>query len=87
MGARRFRRTRFGPANDRFPNPLRFTSRFAHRDDFEAGRVTMRERYSRDEFEEIQLALQTLTTPPCASKSSAAQPNTRILWVACGYPA
>jgi hypothetical protein len=51
----------FGPANDRFPNPLRFTSRFAYRDDFDAHRVTMRERYSRDELEEIQLALHTLS--------------------------
>ncbi|WP_433202652.1 ESX secretion-associated protein EspG [Nocardia sp. CA-107356] len=52
----------FGPANDRFPNPLRFTSRFAYRDDFDAHRVTMRERYSPDELEQIQLALHTLTT-------------------------
>jgi hypothetical protein len=42
----------FSPANDRFPNPLRFTSRFtssftssfAYRDDFESHRITMRER-------------------------------------------
>lgn len=52
----------FSPANDRFPNPLRFTSRFPYRDDFDAHRVTVRERYSRDELEEIQLALHTLTT-------------------------
>ncbi|MFI7671463.1 ESX secretion-associated protein EspG [Nocardia sp. NPDC049526] len=52
----------FNPANDRFPNPLRFTSRFANRDDFDTHRVTMRERYSSDELEEIQLALHTLTT-------------------------
>ncbi|MEV6137978.1 ESX secretion-associated protein EspG [Nocardia sp. NPDC051990] len=52
----------FSPANDRFPNPLRFTSRFAHRDDFDAHRATMRERYSSDELEQIQLALHTLTT-------------------------
>ncbi|WP_227998850.1 ESX secretion-associated protein EspG [Nocardia australiensis] len=51
----------FSPANDRFPNPLRFTSRFAYRDDFELHRVTMRERYSHDELEEIQLALNTLS--------------------------
>lgn len=35
----------FNPANDRFPNPLRFTSRFTYRDDFDIHRVTMRERY------------------------------------------
>ncbi|WP_433525849.1 ESX secretion-associated protein EspG [Nocardia pseudovaccinii] len=52
----------FNPINERFPNPLRFTSRFAHRDDFDAHRATMRERYSPDEFEKIQLALHTLIT-------------------------
>jgi hypothetical protein len=52
----------FSPANDRFPNPLRFTSRFPYRDDFDAHRVTVRERYSRDELDEIRLALHTLTT-------------------------
>lgn len=51
----------FSPANDRFPNPLRFTSRLAYRDDFEAHRGTMRERYSHDELEQIHLALHTLT--------------------------
>jgi hypothetical protein len=42
-------------------NPLRFTSRFSYRDDFEAHRVTMCERYTHDELEEIKLALHTLT--------------------------
>ncbi|MEV5839491.1 ESX secretion-associated protein EspG [Nocardia sp. NPDC052112] len=50
----------FGPEINRFPNPLRFTSRFPHRADFDAHRVTVRERYSRDE--EVRLALRTLTT-------------------------
>ncbi|WP_433602279.1 ESX secretion-associated protein EspG [Nocardia sp. CA-135953] len=44
------------------PDPLRFTSRFAYRDEFEAHRTTVRERYSRDELTEIELALDTLTT-------------------------
>ncbi|MFI7667892.1 hypothetical protein [Nocardia sp. NPDC049526] len=52
----------FSLANDRFPDPLRFTSRFAYRDDFDAHRATVRERYSPDELEEIHLALHTLTT-------------------------
>ncbi|MFX0579065.1 ESX secretion-associated protein EspG [Nocardia nepalensis] len=50
------------PSNDRFPDPLRFTSRFAYRDDFDAHKATVRERYSPEELEEIQLALHTLTT-------------------------
>ncbi|MEV6139392.1 ESX secretion-associated protein EspG [Nocardia sp. NPDC051990] len=54
----------FSPANDRFPDPLRFTSRFAYRDDFDAHRVTVRERYSPDELEEIHLALHTLSSSP-----------------------
>lgn len=54
----------FSPANDRFPNPLRFTSRFASRDDFDMHKVTVRERYSRDELEEIQFALHTLSAAP-----------------------
>jgi hypothetical protein len=49
-------------AFNRFPDPLRFTSRFARRDDFDAHRTTLRERYSRDELEQIELALHTLTT-------------------------
>ncbi|MEV4236834.1 hypothetical protein ACIBJI_18410 [Nocardia sp. NPDC050408] len=52
----------FSPANGRFPNPLRYTCRFAYRDDFDTHRVTMRERYSPDELEEIQLAVHTLTS-------------------------
>ncbi|WP_227997432.1 ESX secretion-associated protein EspG [Nocardia australiensis] len=50
------------PTNDRIPHPLRFTSRFAYRDDFDAHPATMRERYSRAELDKIQLALHTLTT-------------------------
>ncbi|AHH21066.1 EspG family protein [Nocardia nova SH22a] len=51
-----------GDANDRFPGLLRFTSRFPTRDEFELHRTTVRERYSTDEFELIQVALHTLTT-------------------------
>ncbi|WP_433600996.1 ESX secretion-associated protein EspG [Nocardia sp. CA-135953] len=52
----------FNLGNDRFPDPLRFTSRFAYRDDFDAHHATVRERYSRDELTEIELALDTLAT-------------------------
>ncbi|ATL67391.1 ESX secretion-associated protein EspG [Nocardia terpenica] len=48
-------------ANDRIPSLLRYTSRFAYRDDFAAHRVTVRQRYGDEEFEQIQLALHTLT--------------------------
>lgn len=51
-----------GDANDRIPELLRFTSRFAYRNEFEAHRATVRERYDSDEFEQIQLALHTLNT-------------------------
>ncbi|MBF4999773.1 ESX secretion-associated protein EspG [Nocardia sp. BSTN01] len=51
-----------GDANDRIPGLLRFTSRFAFRDEFEAHRSTVRQRYGVDEFERIQLALHTLNT-------------------------
>ncbi|WP_329411919.1 ESX secretion-associated protein EspG [Nocardia vinacea] len=50
----------FAPGINRFPNPLRFTSRFPYREDFDAHRITVRERYSRDEG--IRVALRTLTT-------------------------
>lgn len=52
----------FSLAHDRFPDPLRFTSRFAYRDDFDAHRATVHERYSRDELADIELALDTLTS-------------------------
>ncbi|MBF6174654.1 ESX secretion-associated protein EspG [Nocardia blacklockiae] len=52
----------FSDANDRIPGLLRYTSRFALRDDFERHRSTVRARYDSDEFERIELALHTLTT-------------------------
>ncbi|GAA5068473.1 ESX secretion-associated protein EspG [Nocardia callitridis] len=50
----------YGPAHDRFPRPLRFTSRFPLRDQAAAHARAVRDRYSPDEMEEIQLALHTL---------------------------
>ncbi|MGQ4599522.1 ESX secretion-associated protein EspG [Nocardia sp. R6R-6] len=52
----------YGDANDRFPNPLHYRSRFALRDEFDAHRNTVRARYPVDELERIQLALHTLST-------------------------
>ncbi|MEV2219036.1 ESX secretion-associated protein EspG [Nocardia vinacea] len=51
----------YSEANDRFPNPLHYRSRFPLRDAFAAHRLAVRARYSRDEFEHIQLAMRTLT--------------------------
>ncbi|WP_405161836.1 ESX secretion-associated protein EspG [Nocardia sp. NBC_01499] len=52
----------YSDAHDRFPGPLRYTSRFALRDEFAAHRRAVHDRYSADELEEIQLALHTLGT-------------------------
>ncbi|WP_107654889.1 ESX secretion-associated protein EspG [Nocardia suismassiliense] len=52
----------YSDAHDRFPGPLRYTSRFALRDEFAAHRHAVRDRYTADELEEIQLALHTLGT-------------------------
>lgn len=52
----------YSAAHDRFPSPLRYTSRFAFRDEFDAHRAAVRGRYGADELEEIQLALHTLGT-------------------------
>ncbi|WP_054816381.1 ESX secretion-associated protein EspG [Nocardia arizonensis] len=52
----------YGDAHDRFPGPLRYTSRFAYRDEFRAHRAAVRARYDADELEEIRLALHTLGT-------------------------
>jgi hypothetical protein len=52
----------YSDANDRFPNPLHYRSRFALRDEFAAHRLVVRKRYSWNEMERIQLALDTLTT-------------------------
>ncbi|MEV4129702.1 ESX secretion-associated protein EspG [Nocardia sp. NPDC049707] len=50
----------YSEANDRFPNPLHYRSRFSLRDDFAAHRLAVCARYDRDEFEHIQLAVHTL---------------------------
>ncbi|WP_405165576.1 ESX secretion-associated protein EspG [Nocardia sp. NBC_01499] len=52
----------YSDANDRFPNPLHYQSSFVLRDEFAAHAVAVRNRYSRDEMERIQLAVHTLTT-------------------------
>ncbi|WP_028477391.1 ESX secretion-associated protein EspG [Nocardia sp. CNY236] len=52
----------YGDANDRFPNPLHYHSRFGLRDEFDAHRITVRERYPFDELEHIELAMHTLST-------------------------
>ncbi|MGQ4617301.1 ESX secretion-associated protein EspG [Nocardia sp. R7R-8] len=52
----------YSDANDRFPNPLHYCSRFQLRDEFAAHRTVVRARYPADELEQIQLALHTLTT-------------------------
>ncbi|WP_280264892.1 ESX secretion-associated protein EspG [Nocardia wallacei] len=52
----------YSDANDRIPNLLRYTSRFAFQDEFDAHRVAVRQRYGEDELEQIQLAVHTLTT-------------------------
>lgn len=51
----------FSAANDRFPALLRYCSRFAYRDEFDTHHRKVRESYSRDEYEQIQLAVHTLT--------------------------
>lgn len=52
----------YSPARDRFPGPLRYTSRFVLRDEFAAHRDEVHRRYTADELEEIQLAMHTLET-------------------------
>lgn len=52
----------FSDAYDRFPGPLRYTSRFTFNDDLRAHRLAVRERYSREERAAIQVALDTLGT-------------------------
>ncbi|GAA5058233.1 ESX secretion-associated protein EspG [Nocardia callitridis] len=52
----------YNNANDRFPSPLHYSSRFLLRDEFEAHRVAVSRRYPADELERIQLATHTLTT-------------------------
>ncbi|MET9024120.1 ESX secretion-associated protein EspG [Nocardia sp. NPDC004168] len=50
----------YGDAHDRIPSPLRYTSRFAFRDDFAAHRAAVWQRYSADELDEIAAAFRTL---------------------------
>ncbi|MGK8490371.1 ESX secretion-associated protein EspG [Nocardia asiatica] len=50
----------YGDAHDRIPGPLRYTSRFAFRDDFDAHRAAVWQRYSADELDEINAAFHTL---------------------------
>ncbi|MFI7003628.1 ESX secretion-associated protein EspG [Nocardia sp. NPDC050175] len=52
----------YSAAVDRFPQPLHFRSRFTTAEAFEAHRVSVRERYSGDEMETIELAAHTLRT-------------------------
>ncbi|WP_228834188.1 ESX secretion-associated protein EspG [Nocardia abscessus] len=50
----------YGDAHDRIPGPLRYTSRFAFRDDFDSHRAAVWQRYSADELDEINAAFHTL---------------------------
>ncbi|MGI5216994.1 ESX secretion-associated protein EspG [Nocardia sp. CA-290969] len=52
----------YSDAYDRFPSPLRYTSRFAFNDELRAHELAVRERYSREERAAIQVALDTLGT-------------------------
>ncbi|MEV3963480.1 ESX secretion-associated protein EspG [Nocardia sp. NPDC050193] len=52
----------YSDAYDRFPTPLRYTSRFAFNDEARAHRLEVRDRYSREERAGIQVALDTLGT-------------------------
>ncbi|MEU4315595.1 ESX secretion-associated protein EspG [Nocardia sp. NPDC024068] len=52
----------YSDAYDRFPSPLRYTSRFAFNDEARAHRIAVRERYSPEERAVIQVALDTLGT-------------------------
>ncbi|MGW1741491.1 ESX secretion-associated protein EspG [Nocardia sp. NPDC001965] len=52
----------YSDAYDRFPTPLRYTSRFAFNDEARAHRLAVRDRYSREERAGIQVALDTLGT-------------------------
>ncbi|MFR9751421.1 ESX secretion-associated protein EspG [Nocardia sp. 004] len=51
----------YSDANDRFPRPLNYRSRFTHENDFTTHRTEVRAGYSSDELEEIELALHTLS--------------------------
>ncbi|MBF6211705.1 ESX secretion-associated protein EspG [Nocardia puris] len=52
----------YSDANDRFPRPLKYLSRFAFQNDFARHRLTVRGRYPAGELERIELALHTLST-------------------------
>ncbi|MET7772926.1 ESX secretion-associated protein EspG [Nocardia sp. NPDC005366] len=51
----------YGEANDRFPRPLKYLSRFAVENDFQRHRELVRARYDTDELEQIMLAMHTLS--------------------------
>lgn len=51
----------YDEARDRFPGPLRYTSRFRLRDEFAAHREAVRARYDTDERDAITAALRTLS--------------------------
>ncbi|WP_327150239.1 ESX secretion-associated protein EspG [Nocardia sp. NBC_01329] len=76
----------YSDAYDRFPTPLRYTSRFAFNDEARAHRLTVRDRYSREERAGIQVALDTLGTSEmrieilgstCAHKRSTGRDDRR----------
>ncbi|MET8775840.1 ESX secretion-associated protein EspG [Nocardia sp. NPDC004654] len=52
----------YSDANDRFPRPLKYLSRFAVQNDFDQHRLRVRASYSGGELEEIELAMHTLST-------------------------
>ncbi|MGW0246723.1 ESX secretion-associated protein EspG [Nocardia goodfellowii] len=52
----------YDDANDRFPRPLKYLSRFAHQNELDRHRSTVRARYSHDELTAIRAALHTLST-------------------------
>ncbi|MEU7140484.1 ESX secretion-associated protein EspG [Nocardia sp. NPDC046473] len=52
----------YSDANDRFPRPLHYLSRFRYLEEFEAHREKVCNSYPFDEWEQIRLAIHTLTT-------------------------
>lgn len=52
----------YSDANDRFPRPLHYLSRFRYLEDFDAHRQKVCNSYSFDEMDQIRLAIHTLTT-------------------------
>ncbi|QIS10342.1 ESX secretion-associated protein EspG [Nocardia arthritidis] len=52
----------YSEANDRFPSPLHYLSRFPYLEDYQAHREQVRSRYSADAAEEVELLVHTLST-------------------------